>query len=358
MTVRMIQRGEHAILPPFENLRLIPNDVVVVAATRRALTEALAQNRRLQADLATPSEEETPKDTQKERTARGRADQVLAEVLVAPASRMIGRNLEQIAFRHSYNCLVLGIQRRSRMIRSRMTEIRLEAGDVLLILGRPEDVAALRNNRDVVLMEWSQTALPAFHHAQRASVIFLAVVTAAATEVVPIVVAALTGAMAMIATGCINLRQASRAIDGRLVMIVGATLALGTALQETGAAMYLAHGLVFGLEHAGPSLVLSAFFLLVAVLTNVLSNNAAAVLFTPVGIAIAEQLGTDPMVFVYAVIFAASCSFATPIGYQTNLLVMAPGHYRFVDFIRAGGPLLLLIWLSFSIFAPWYYSIE
>ncbi|MBL27386.1 MAG: SLC13 family permease [Rhodospirillaceae bacterium] len=354
MTVRMVQRGEHALLPPFENLQLMPDDIIVVAATRKALTDALAQSRKFQGGdsvESAESEEEAPRD----RLWRPRPEQILAEVLVAPASRMIGRDLEQIGFRHQFNCIVLGIQRRSRMIRARMTEIRLEAGDVLLIQGRPHDMAALRNNRDVVLMEWSQSSLPAFEHARLATGIFFAVVACAAVEVVPIVVAAVVGAAVMIASGCINRRQASRAIDTRLVMIVGSTLALGSAMQETGAALYVAHGLVEVLGDASPAIVLSAFFLLVALFTNVLSNNAAAVLFAPVGVAIARQVGVDPMVFVYAVIFAASCSFATPIGYQTNLLVMAPGHYRFIDFVRCGGPLLILVWLSFSIFAPWYY---
>ena len=106
----------------------------------------------------------------------------------------------------------------------------------------------------------------------------------------------------------------------------------------------------------GAAVVLSVFFLLTAILTNVLSNNATAVLFVPIAVSTASQLGIDPMVFVYAVIFAANCSFATPMGYQTNLLVMGPGHYRFSDFMRAGAPLVIILWLAFSLFAPWYYG--
>jgi di/tricarboxylate transporter len=108
---------------------------------------------------------------------------------------------------------------------------------------------------------------------------------------------------------------------------------------------------------AGPTIILSAFFLLVAVFTNILSNNATAVLFTPIGISIARELGVDPMIFVFAVIFAANCSFATPMGYQTNLLVMGPGHYKFADFFKAGAPLVLLLWIIFSLFAPFYYGL-
>ena len=123
-----------------------------------------------------------------------------------------------------------------------------------------------------------------------------------------------------------------------------------------GGAQFLAQVLVSAVGLADPAVVLSAFFLLVTAFTNVLSNNATAVLFAPIALNAATELGIDPRVFLYAVIFAANCSFATPMSYQTNLLVMAPGHYRFSDFVRAGVPLILLVWLTFSLFAPWYYG--
>ena len=160
----------------------------------------------------------------------------------------------------------------------------------------------------------------------------------------------------MVAAGCLNIHQAARAIDRRLIFLVGAALALGTALEATGGAQFLAQVLVSAVGLAGPAVVLSAFFLLVTAFTNVLSNNATVVLFAPIALNAATELGIDPRVFLYAVIFAANCSFATPMSYQTNLLVMAPGHYRFSDFVRAGVPLILLVWLTFSLFAPWYYG--
>jgi di/tricarboxylate transporter len=243
------------------------------------------------------------------------------------------------------------------MFRQRVTDIRLEAGDVLLIQGRPEDVQALRANRDVILVEWTQETLPNYFHARRAAMIFAAVVLVAATDLLPIVVAAVAGATAMLLTDCLTARQAARAIDRTVVMTVAATLALGAALQETGGANFLAAELLNAVAGAGPGWVLSALFLLIALLTNVLSNNASAVLFTPIAVILATQLGVDPMPFVYTVIFAASCSFASPIGYQTNLLVMAPGHYRFADYVRSGAPLLVILWLCFTLFAPWYYGL-
>ena len=344
ITVRLIQRREEQMLPPFDEIELQVGDELVIAATRKSITEAMARTPDLlQAmhasdDLPPPEGDDAPMDR----------DFLLAEVIVAPASRMIGRNLAQIVFHTRTRCTVLGIQRRSRMIRQGLNDIRLEAGDVLLTLGHRSDVHRLRFNRDVILQEWSAYDLPARELARRAALIFGAVVATAATGILPIVVAALGGAVLMLATGCLNIYQASRALDRRVAVLVWAALAMGTALHGTGGADYVAQQLMAVLDGAPPLVILSSFFLLVACFTNVLSNNATAVLFTPIGIGLADQLGVPPVAFVYATLFGANCSFATPMGYQTNLLVMGPGHYRFSDYLKSGLPLLVLIWLTFT----------
>lgn len=277
--------------------------------------------------------------------------------MIAPGSRMIGQNLELFGFRYKYHCLVLGIQRHARMIRARMTEIRLEAGDVLLIQGNEDDIANLRANQDMVLLEWSAKDLPARDQAGKAAAIFAVAVGLAAFGIVPIVISAMSGAAAMIAAGCLNVRQAIRAIDSSIVMMIAAALAMGASLQETGGADYIAMHLVGLFGDSGPAVLISAFFLTVAVLSNIISTKACAVLFTPIAVSIANGFGVDPIPFAVAVVFAANCSFASPVGYQTNLLVMGPGHYRFVDFIRAGAPLILFLWLVFSVVVPWYYGL-
>jgi di/tricarboxylate transporter len=354
MTVRMVQRGEHPILPPFDEITLQPGDTIILAATRQSLTDAL----RSRANIFQGMLEEHLHNAEDEEEADISSGKVnLVEVVVAPGSRMIGRNIEQIGFRHETRCIVLGIQRRSRMIRARMSDIRLEDGDVLLILGKEKDVQSLRFNRDVIPLEWSATEIPDVTRAWRARAIFGATILAAVTGIVPIEVAALAGAAAMIAFDVINIRQASRAVDRRIFLLVGAALAMGTALQFSGGAAFLAHAVVALFADAGPAVVLSVFFLLVAIMTNLVSNNATAVLFVPIAVGTAQELGVDPMIFIYAVIFAANCSFATPMGYQTNLLVMGPGHYQFRDFMRVGGPLIIILWIAFSLFAPWYYAI-
>ncbi len=353
MTVRMAQRGEQPVLPPFEDYTAQPGDVLVVAATRQALTEALAKDRGL---LFPDLQDGRGLEGDGDQPWEG-GDQMLAEVMVAPASRFIGQTLRQIGFRYRTQCIVLGVQRRSRMFRTRMTDIRLEAGDELLIQGRPDDVGRLKADRDVVLIEWSAQEMPALDHARRASFIFLTAIGLAALGIVPVVVAALAGAVAMVATGVLNVRQASRAVEPNIITTIVAALALGVALQETGGAGYLAQVLSQALHGAAPAVVLSFFFLFVAVLANLISTKACAVLMTPIAVDLAAAFGVAPEAFAVAVVFAANCSFASPIGYQTNLLVMGPGHYRFGDFCRAGVPLIILMWAAFSLFAPWYYGL-
>jgi len=358
-TLRMVYRGDEAILPPFEDFKAEAQDVLVVAATRRALTKTLSNDPEafhpeLQGDDGI-EHRGLELDGDGGRWRNG--EQMLAEVMVAPGSGLIGLTLSQIGFRYKTHCVVLGIQRRSRMYRSRITDIRLEAGDELLVQGQPEDIAHLKAFRDVVLLEWSAQELPAVVHAKRATLIFLTVVGLAATGILPIVVSALCGVAAMVVVGVMNVRQAFQAVDPKVVTTIAAALALGVALQATGGAAYLAANLVMITKGASPAVILSMFFLLVAGLSNIISTKTAAVLFTPIAVDIARQLGVAPEAFAVAVVFAANCSFASPLGYQTNLLVMGPGHYRFGDFARAGIPLILIMWLVYSLFAPAYYGL-
>lgn len=354
MTVRMIQRGERAILPPFEDLTVVQGDVIVVAATRPVLKEAIAEHGALfHPDLR----DGKALDDDDEDAPWRQADQVLAEVMIAPASRLVGQTLRLAGFRYKTGCIVLGIQRRARMIRARITEIRLEAGDVLLVQGQREDVRLLRGGRDAILIESSREDLPSLDHVKRASLIFLGAVAAAATGMLPIVVSAFAGAIAMVATGVLNLRQAFRAIDPKIATAIAAALAMSIALRETGGAAFLAQNMVALFAGQGALVILSMLFLVAALMTNVISNNAVAVLFTPIAIDLATEVGASPMQFAIAMVFAANCSFASPMGYQTNLLVMGPGHYKFQDFVRAGLPLIFIVWIAFTLMAKFLWGV-
>ncbi len=354
MRVRRLLREDRTLVPPFHNTNVEAGDQLLVVGTRGALTRATA------ADPSLLKSASGLKPAAAEATAEAGGtygERSVAEVMVTPSSALIGRHIGRAGFQRKSRVNVLGIERRSHVYRSRMSEVALEAGDVLLILGHPDDIKSLRSDQDVVLMEWSAQALPLVRGAKRATAIFLAVIAFAASGLVPVVVAALVGAIALIPLGILNIREASRAIDTKIVTMIPAALAMGAAMQETGGADFLAHILVTSLSDYGPVVVLSAFFLLTAVLANIISSKACAVLFTPIAVGIAHEIGVDPRVFAVAVVFAANCAFATPIGYQTSLLVMGPGHYRFGDFVKAGAPLVVILWLVFSFAAPWYYGL-
>jgi di/tricarboxylate transporter len=353
ITVLSVERGEDIFFPPYDDdLTLSDGDVMVIAATRDKLTDLFKSA----PDSLRPNVVPDPGEEGGTAPWMQRM-QSLAEVMVPPSSRLVGVTLDRAGFRYRHGCAVLGLERRSRMLRRRPTEVPLEAGDILLIQGQRNDIDALRGSQEVVLMEWSAEDLPQTHHAKRATLIFFGVIGAAGSGLVPTEVAALCGAAAMILSGALGLDEAVRAIDRKIIMLIAAALALGAAMQATGGADFLAVNLLALLEGASKSVVLSAFFLLVAVLANILSTKATAVLFTPIAVAVAHHIDAPVEAFAIAVVFAANCSFASPVGYQTNLLVMAPGGYRFMDFVKAGAPLLIVCWIAFSLFAPVWFDL-
>ncbi|KJS39106.1 MAG: potassium transporter TrkA [Rhodospirillaceae bacterium BRH_c57] len=364
VTIRMIQRGNHAELPPFDDFHVRAGDILIIAAPRAALAEIATRH---PGHLHPPTGEGADLMGDRVRSMEGdvtgtpdagqATDQVLAEAMVPPSSRMVGQSLEQYGFHQRYHCVAVGVLRRARMIRARLSDIRLEAGDVLLVQGRPNHINRLRAERDLVMVSGTTDVLPKRDKAGLAATVFGVAVGLAAVGLVPIVVAALVAATLLIALGALNLRQAVRAIDRKIVLVVAAALALGEALFHTGGAAYVAHAALSLVGTADPLVVLGGFFLVVAAFTNLLSNNACAVLFTPIGYGLAAELGIDPRLFAITVVLAANCSFASPIGYKTNLLVMGPGQYAFMDFVKVGLPLVLVLWVAFMALAPMFWAL-
>lgn len=354
LTPRLLQRRDVPILPPFEDITLAPGDTLVVTGTRRAFMRALARGK---AGIDTEEANGEAATETAETAVPPGPDYHLVEAVISPASRFAGRTIQLSGIRAQFGVSVLGVQRKSRMARRALSEIRLEPGDTLLLGGTIQQIESMRGNHDLLLLEHSVEAVPQTRKATIAVAIFIAIVLLSASGLVPIVVAAVAGAVLMIAARCLTIYQAARAFDRQIFLLIGSSVALATALQVTGGAAMIAEGTVHAMSGSPPAVVLSVLFLVMALVTNILSNNATAVLFMPIAIGVAGRLGASPQAFVAAVIFAANCSFATPLGYQTNLLVMGPGHYRFSDFIRAGTPLVLIIWLTFSLLAPWYYSL-
>ncbi|MBO0662159.1 SLC13 family permease [Jiella sp. MQZ9-1] len=351
LTPRMIIRDDATILPPFDDIALSVGDRLIVTATRRAFSRALARGN-LKVKTLDPSGDESGK-----RGNRIGPDMMMAEAVVAPGSRYAGRTMQFSGLRTQFGITLFGLQRKSRMARAALSEIRLEPGDTLLLCGREANISALRGNHDLLLLEYSAQPIPQSAKALLATAIFVCIVSLSAAGILPIEVLSVCGAVAMVATGCLTIVEAARSFDRSIYLLVGASIAAATALERTGGAHLIAERALDLLAGASPAMILSGLFLVIAIFTNFLSNNATAVLFTPIAIDMARRLGVSPEPWLACVIFGANASFATPIGYQTNLLVMGPGRYRFVDFVKAGVPLVLVVWLTFSLVAPWYYGL-
>jgi di/tricarboxylate transporter len=358
VSIRMIQRAGHVILPPFEGYTLEKGDLMIVAATRDALTNVLSSNPGF---LLSDNEiEEVIEDDEKPTENHEGYEtntRVLAELMITPTSRMIDMSLEQAGFDKQFGAVVLGIQRRARVVRRRLGRVRLESGDVLLMAGSQASLDSMRSNPDFIVMAGTIKDMALTSKAPIALLIFLATIGAAALGFLPIPVAAIAGAMAMVALGCLNMRQALRAVDRKIYFLVGSALALGTTLQATGGANAMADLLTVMPYGDDPLVVVSVLFILVAITTNLLTNNACAILYTPIAMNLAVGMGIDPMIFAVVVVMGANCSFASPIGYQTNLMVMGPGNYKFVDFMKAGIPLMIIMWITFTIIAKYYYGL-
>lgn len=375
--IRLIQRAGHLILPPFEGYSIHAGDIIIVAATRETLTEVLSKNPgfllsdeekkvmeakhddvKKQAphdDYSDDEEEEGKKPADlEEKLADTR---ILAEIMITPGSRLVDMALDHVGFHRQFGAIVLGIQRRARVVRRRLGRIRLEAGDVLLVAGSQADINSIRDNSDLIVLSGSKRELPLPKKAPLAGAIMFGTILLAALDIISIPVAALAGAVLMIATDCLNIRQATRAVDRKIFLLVGSMLALGQALQVTEGATFIAEQMLSVPFADTPLIIASILFLVVAICTNILSNNACAILFTPVAMNMALNLGVDPYIFAVTVVFAANCSFASPIGYKTNLLVMGPGHYRFRDFLKGGIPLVLLMWVTYIFVAKFYYGL-
>ncbi|PPR25742.1 MAG: hypothetical protein CFH34_01305, partial [Alphaproteobacteria bacterium MarineAlpha9_Bin4] len=351
--ILFIQRGEHAFYPPIDNLSLKVGDVIVLGATRKSLEEAISKlGDQLQPQLT----KDLNDDLDKIDKTLIKDSRVLAEVLVAPSSEMIGKDLEQIRFRNFTGCIVLGLLRRSRMLKDRVTEIPLLAGDVLLVQGTEESISNLKNNSDVVLIDWTRKYLPQRKKLFRSTMIFLTTILAAASGFIDLATASILGASAMVITNALSINRAANAINRRLYITIASMLAYGAALESSGGAQLIVKNLMFLLNDKPISFVLCSLFILVTIFTNFLTNNATVIIFMPIAINISYAFNVDPMAFIITVILASNISFCTPFGYQTNLLVMAPGHYKFHDYVKCGIPLTVLTWIIYIFFLPSYFG--
>ncbi len=282
----------------------------------------------------------------------------MVELVLVPNSPLIGRTLRGVGFaRKHVDTAVLAVLRRDEHLRERVSELRLRLGDTLLAVADEEQLEALRNDEDFLLLEDVEQQVVRRGQAPLAVAIMAAVVIVASTELLPMSLSALAGAGLMVLVGCLPARVAYNSVDLSILALIAGMLTLGLAWEKTGLIGEISDGVLHSLSPYGPRAVLAGLFLLATVLTNFCTNTAVAVLLVPAGIQIAAALQLAPEPFVYAAMFGASCDFATPVGYQTNLLVYGPGGYRFLDYTRIGIPLTIVLFAVSMVVIPWWFPL-
>ncbi|MCB1670343.1 MAG: SLC13 family permease [Gammaproteobacteria bacterium] len=335
-----INRGDHQIYP-LPDAKLQAGDRLRVMDTAKKIRDAATALKATLYSGDTRVDDEHPLRAE---------NQTVAEIAVVSGSSLDRANLRFSGFLHFHQLFVLALHRAGKDIwkpGEEIMDVILEQGDVLLVQGSKEEIKKLKRSTEFLVLDASEE-VPSTKRAPLALAILLTVVVTAAFGLLPIAVSSLAGAIVMVATRSLNLGTAIRAVSSSVFFVVVASLALGQALLLTGASDYMTEVFLYFTRDAAPSTVLSALILLIAIFTNIVSNNAAAVIGTPIGIGIAEQLGVSPEPFVLAVLFGANLSYATPMSYKTNLLVMSAGNYTFNDFLKVGLPLTIIMWLTYS----------
>ena len=286
-------------------------------------------------------------------------DQSVIEVIIDQRSPLLGKTLQSTRFIENYKMIALAVHRSGGEVREMpkgLGNLRLLLGDILLVQGHREDIDRLKLEHEFLVLD-SQIDLPQSKKVPIAICIMLMVIITAALGLMPIAVSAVIGVLLMLLSQCLSWSDISRSLHTPVIMIVVSSLALGQAMTVTGASGFVADGFVAVTSGAPAPIILSGLILLMAIFTNIVSNNAAAVIGTPIAISIANSLGLNPEPFVLAVLFGANMSYATPMAYKTNLLIMSAGNYTFSDFLRVGIPLTVIMWLSYSVILPLMYPL-
>jgi di/tricarboxylate transporter len=326
-------RGNQVFLEPLAPKTIQAGDVFAVRTDRDTLVDLLDAEG---LDLVTGV---TVDEAELEQAEQG---QNLVEVVIAPGSFLAGESLASTNFRQRYDATVLALRRGGEVIRQRMDRLSLRVGDTLLVQATADSIERLNTNRNFIVAQ--EIERPDFRRSKVPLAVGIvgAVVAVAALDILPIVVSALAGSVAMVVTGCLKPTEVYDSIQWNVIFLLAGVIPLGIAMEQTGGADFIAE-LVVGSSGSLPLLgVVGLLYLVTALLTNVISNNASVVLMVPVAFESALQVGGDPFAFVLAVTFAASTAFMTPVGYQTNLFVYGPGGYRFTDYVKVGTPLQLV----------------
>lgn len=327
-----IERDQTILSAVSSEEQLAGNDRLVFAGDTEAISDLLRINGII------PSDDSDSTSTLSE----ARPERCLVEAVVSPHCSAIGSAIREARFRDRYGAVVLAVARNGERVKGNLGSIQLKAGDSLLLEARPAFVSRQKFNKDFLLVNDLEKETPRHDRAYLAWAILFIVVAAAGFGVMSMLNAALIGAGLMMATGCLSVAQAERSLDYTVLITIAASFSLGAALSKTGVSDFLAHHII-ELSQNQPWLMLVLVYIAVNLLTELVTNNAAAIIMLPITLDVTSTAGLNPEPFIFAIMFAASASFMTPIGYQTNLMVYGPGNYKFTDFLRVGAPMSLLI---------------
>ncbi|MBN2240239.1 MAG: anion permease [Dehalococcoidales bacterium] len=333
-----IREGKEASRPPKTKIR--PGDVLLVNGNIESI---IAAENTYSLEMLFDSKADEDLES---------SDTRLVEVLINPASKLIGKTIRQAGFFKSYHHPVLAIQRRAVTIRERLGDTKLESGDTLLIHGHDDDIQRLMDSPDVIVTNEVTQLNVRKTRSVRALAVVIVMIVLTATGVLPVMVAAIVGALGMVLFRCISVEEAYNSIDWKIIFLLGGVIPLGIAMESNGVVQAMADTVLEPLIRFGSVAVLAIVYIVVAVLTEGMSNNAVAALMTPIVFSLAAILGVNVKPFLVAITFAASTSFATPVGYQTNTMVYSAGGYKFTDFARIGIPLNIIYWVLAILLIP------
>ncbi len=353
VAIHKVRRRKNQIILPLPTVLLQPGDVLFISGTAEDLKDFeyclkgklhnIDENQKLiEGDYSNQE-----------------GDQIIAEVLVTTDSILDNNSLDRARLAEKYNLVVLALHRlnqASQRINDKLSKINLHQGDILLVQGRRQDLDLIKEETRLLVLD-NKINYVSTARAPLAIAIMLAVIGSAALGLMPISISALSGACLMLLSRCISWRDINKALNVQVIMIIVVSLALGRALIDTGGSDYLAHQFVAATQGLHTIYILGGLLLLMSIITNIVSNTAAAVVGTPVAVTIAQQLGAPLEPFILAVLFGSNMSYATPIGYQTNLLIYSAGGYRFTDFLRLGIPLTLIMATGFTLVLATQYSL-
>lgn len=337
-----IIRGPHIFYPGQDMIEITPNDLLLVKGSANDLVAILNDKA-----VGLPHSDQDLNFTAND------PDALIVELIIPPQSALIGEKLLDTHLRGDPRVHIIAIKRRQlHYSDQKIQAVKLRIGDIILVRCSKGRLDQIRKESDFIIIEDVHHEIIHKNKARWATLIFAGLVASAAIGLADIIVCALTGVFLMVLTGCLQLRDAYRAIRGDVLLLIVGMIALGTAMEKTGATQFYTHWFLSLFKGESPIFVLTGIICLTSISTQMLSNNATAVLLLPIAIATALELGVNPKPFVIAVCLGASACFASPIGYQTNLLVYGPGNYRFSDYLKLGIPLNLIVIVLGSLLIP------